>query len=82
MRSFFSEGRSVTTKSSIQKSRADKFLTHNIERDFTDISNHFMKNPAHHNLKKSGIKHHNIEPLSALPLSKKFTSTKDQTNRI
>jgi hypothetical protein len=41
-----------------------------------------MKNSSINNFKKSGIKSTLIEPLSALPLSKKFSGSKENKNGI
>ena len=61
----------MTSKSSLCKSRAEKYLTHNFDRPLVEISNHFQKHPSTHTLKKSGIKHNIAEPLSAVARFKK-----------
>ena len=78
VQSFFSEGRTETSKSAIMLSRVEKYLVHTRQNDFSDLESSFLKHTSKNNLKKSTLKHKTVEPLSALPFSNKFSLPRQQ----
>ncbi len=78
--SFFSHSRSATSNSSIIRHRAEKYLTQNYDRELIGLSNSFMKKSECKRLKKLTINQVVMEPLSALPFTKKFKPNRQHTN--